>query len=352
MLFWVNPNPFKAREHRIGGGHCKLSKMSDFDLSDLSEALADKPTVGKAQPVTLEEICQLIREKVIKNVVTVVGAGVSTAAGIPDFRSPKEGLYDNLQEYNLSSPMDIFCIDYFRTNPEPFFKLAKRLYKPEAKPTLAHYFVKLLHNKALLKRHYTQNVDDLETLCGLPEETVVQAHGSFRTGHCLKCNRLYDFDWMKNLILDDQIPKCSMQHCSGVVKPDVVFFGEGLPRKFFSCIQQDLLTCDLLIIMGTSLTVAPFCSIPHLTSPETYRIYINRAAADVTFNGLPWDDPENRVDVLFRGDADDGVSRIAELLGWTDELVQLKNSTDPTNRSSNESVTKSEREVASGASSK
>ncbi|CAH8469729.1 unnamed protein product [Dicrocoelium dendriticum] len=190
--------------------------------------------------------------------------------------------------------MDIFCIDYFRTNPEPFFKLAKRLYKPEAKPTLAHYFVKLLHKKNLLKRHYTQNVDDLETLCGLPEETIVQAHGSFQTGHCLKCRKIYDFEWMKgkfhgihiictDLIMNDQIPRCSEQDCHGVVKPDVVFFGEGLPRKFFSCIQQDLRSCDLLIIMGTSLTVAPFCSIPHLTSPETYRVYINRDAPDVTF---------------------------------------------------------------------
>jgi len=78
------------------------------------------------------------------------------AAGIPDFRSPGSGLYHNLEKYNLPHPQAIFDIDYFRDNPKPFFVLAKELYPNFIKPTPCHYFIRLLHEKGLLLRHFTQ----------------------------------------------------------------------------------------------------------------------------------------------------------------------------------------------------
>lgn len=78
------------------------------------------------------------------------------AAGIPDFRSPGSGLYDNLQKYNLPYPQAIFEINFFRENPKPFFILAKELYPGIFKPTPGHYFIRLLQDKGLLLRHYTQ----------------------------------------------------------------------------------------------------------------------------------------------------------------------------------------------------
>ena len=105
-------------------------------------------------------------------------------AGIPDFRSPGTGLYDNLQKYNLPSPQSIFDIDYFRQNPAPFYMLSKELFPGTFCPTPAHYFLCLLHAKGLLRRVFTQNIDSLEHIAGLPTEMVVAAHGNFDSAHC------------------------------------------------------------------------------------------------------------------------------------------------------------------------
>ena len=105
---------------------------------------------------TIEELCKRLREGEYKRVVVMVGAGVSVSAGIPDFRSPKTGLYHNLQKYNLPQPESIFDVDYFHRDPKPFFSRIKEIYPGRFKPTTAHYFIKLLVEKGLLLRCYTQ----------------------------------------------------------------------------------------------------------------------------------------------------------------------------------------------------
>ncbi|KAH8868194.1 NAD-dependent protein deacetylase Sirt2 [Schistosoma japonicum] len=258
----------------------------------------------------------------------MVGAGISTAAGIPDFRSPSSGVYDNLEEFNLPTPTTIFSIEYFQHDPRPFFEIARRLYRPEAKPTLAHYFIKLLHDKGLLLRHYTQNVDSLERLSGLPEEKLIEAHGTFYTGHCIKCNKQYDFDFMLNDIMAKRVPRCP--ECQNVVKPDVVLFGESMPKKFFKNLTSDLSNCDLLIIMGTSLTVLPFCAMIHRVGCDVPRLYINREYNNGSSESsyLKWGEPGNKRDVFWSGNTDDGVVKISELVGWKDDLLKLKEETD------------------------
>lgn len=126
-----------------------------------------------------------------------------SAAGIPDFRSPGSGLYDNLQKYNLPHPQAIFELDFFYDNPKPFFTLAKELYPGTFKPTVCHYFIRLLNEKGMLLRHYTQNIDTLEHVAGIPSEKLVEAHGTFHTGHCLECRKEYTLEWMKGLVLSD-----------------------------------------------------------------------------------------------------------------------------------------------------
>lgn len=161
----------------------------------------------------LDGVVAYINQKGCKHIITMSGAGISTCkyqyfcvylesksyagAGIPDFRSPGTGLYYNLQKYNLPSPEAIFHLPFFRKNPKPFFVLAKKLFPGGFKPTACHYFIRLLHENNMLLRHYTQNIDSLERVAGIPEEKLVEAHGTCYTGHCLTCREKYDLSWMK-----------------------------------------------------------------------------------------------------------------------------------------------------------
>ena len=96
--------------------------------------------------------------------LTLFHTGISVSAGIPDFRSPGTGLYDNMAKYNLPDPTSIFDIDYFQENPAPFYQLAKELFPGQYKPTPTHLFIRLLHEKGLLRRCFTQNIDSLEVI--------------------------------------------------------------------------------------------------------------------------------------------------------------------------------------------
>ncbi|KAG6465943.1 hypothetical protein O3G_MSEX015522, partial [Manduca sexta] len=111
----------------------------------------------------------------------------------------------------------------------------------------------------LLLRHYTQNIDTLERVAGIPADKLVEAHGTFYTAHCLDCRKEYTLEFVKERIFADQLPICTA--CPGIVKPDIVFFGESLPDRFQECLQQDFEHCDMLIIMGSSLEVQPFASL-------------------------------------------------------------------------------------------
>jgi len=107
----------------------------------------------------------------------------------------------------------------------------------------------------------------------------VEAHGAFHTGHCIDCRKEYSQAWIKERILVDkdeaEIPRCTRANCGGVVKPDIVFFGENLPERFFKCVTNDFKQCDLLIVLGTSLVVQPFASLIDRVGPHCPRLLIN-----------------------------------------------------------------------------
>lgn len=247
-----------------------------------------------------------------------------TAAGIPDFRSPGTGLYHNLKAYNLPHPMAIFSIDYFVHKPRPFFALAKELYPGQFRPTPCHYFIRLLHEHGLLHRHYTQNIDTLDRIAGIPADKLVEAHGTFHTNHCVDCRLEHAFDWMKERVMDERLPLC--ESCGGLVKPDIVFFGENLPKRFYELPEADFGECDLLIVMGTSLTVHPFAGLVDLAGDRCVRLLINREVVgdgETTEEGFQFGRETNGRDVLWEGDCDEGVLWLAEELGLKAELEEL-----------------------------
>ncbi|NP_001089567.1 sirtuin (silent mating type information regulation 2 homolog) 3, gene 2 L homeolog [Xenopus laevis] len=266
----------------------------------------------------LADILDLIARNCCRNIIVMAGAGISTASGIPDFRSPGSGIYDNLQKYDIPYPEAIFDINYFVCNPKPFFHLAKELYPGKYKPNLVHYFVRLLHDKGLLLRCYTQNIDGLERLAGIPVERIVEVHGTFSSASCSLCYTPFPANEAKELIFDGIHPCCTF--CSGPVKPDIVFFGEDLPKTFTQA-YQDFPKADLLIIMGTSLKIQPFASLVNIVKPSIPRLLINREKVG------PFAKKRlRRRDVAELGDLCDITHTMVNGLCWEEELEKLMKS--------------------------
>ncbi|XP_063706952.1 NAD-dependent protein deacetylase Sirt2 [Culicoides brevitarsis] len=329
----LNPSDGKGNTPPASGSHLiteKIEQIRNF-LSEKLHLYSEPDGEFVLESVDIHGVLKHWKKGGFKKIVTMVGAGISTSAGIKDFRSP-DGLYNTLK-FNLPYPEAIFDLSYFMENPKPFFQLAKELYPGTFKPTPTHYFIKLLHDKGFLVRHYTQNIDTLDRLVGLPEDKIVEAHGTFYTNHCLECQKEYSMEWVKTKIFDDQVPRCL--ECDGVVKPDIVFFGENLPEKFHTLPDQDFKECQLLLVMGTSLTVQPFAGLVDYAPDDCVRLLINRekVGGGTGFfrlkafgEGLCFDLPGNRRDVAFEGDCDECCKYIAEKLGFLDELEALINS--------------------------
>ncbi|KLT44680.1 NAD-dependent deacetylase sirtuin-2 [Cutaneotrichosporon oleaginosum] len=268
---------------------------------------------------SIEHAATLIREGKARKIAVLTGAGISTSAGIPDFRSPGTGLYDNLQALDLPVPEAVFSLDYFLHRPEPFWTLAKDLYPGKYFPTPTHYFLKLLHDKEVLQRVWSQNIDTLETAAGVPEDLVVEAHGSFRTAHCLKCRRSASTEYvLKAGVRQGAVVRC--EHCKGLVKPDIVFFGEGLPDNFFQLLPE-LYRADLILVIGTSLQVHPFAALVDRVSSSVPRLLINREAVG-PFTRVKHGKRRGR-DGVYLGDADDAVRELVRAIGWEEELDAL-----------------------------
>jgi len=283
----------------------------------------------------------------------MTGAGISVSCGIPDFRSPQTGLYANLQKYNLPRPEAIFDISYFRKNPKPFCILAKELYPGLYAPSPAHYFIRFLADQGVLLRNYSQNIDGLELLAGLAPDLLVQAHGGFQSAHCINCGLEYPPDTVKEAVLKEDIPRCTKKGCDGLVKPDIVFFGESLPERFHKLVPVDFKKCDCLIVMGTSLQVHPFAGLVDRVRPDVPRLLINLEPAGVededeallelqgrtggdmqslfllrkllqqmqgggASSGFRFGKKDNKRDIFLQSTTDDGVRKLATLANWSD----------------------------------
>ncbi len=165
--------------------------------------------------------------------------------------------------------------------------------------------MKLLADKGLLLRIYSQNIDGLEFLAGIPEDKLVECHGHFRTASCIDCKRPADADKVRETIVKDgKTPKC--EYCGGNVKPDIVFFGEELPERFYKLLKQDVPKADVLLVMGTSLNVAPVSHIPNMVRCD--RVLFNR---DLVMR------LRRNKDTFVEGDCDTNVQKLMNRLDWS-----------------------------------
>jgi len=261
----------------------------------------------------LENITERISSS--NNIVVMAGAGLSTASGIPDFRSPNTGIYSNLSKFNLPYPEAIFELEYFKQNPKPFNTWAKEFFPGvNYLPNKGHYFIKLLEEKGKLSRYYTQNVDGLDNLVQITPEKMIEAHGTFSSASCVNCKKSYPVERLKEDLLNDITSTCPS--CKGYIKPDLVFFGEALPKRFFDEAEMDCLFADLLICIGTSLEVYPFAGIVDAPRHDTARLLINNDLVG-SFGARPNDS-------ALLGDIELSVTSICNKLDWTDDIQELQ----------------------------
>ena len=180
------------------------------------------------------------------SIVFFGGAGVSTASGIPDFRSA-DGLYN--QTYKMP-PEYMLSSEYFWEHTEEFYDFYRdRMLYPNAKPNACHIALAKMEETGKLKAVITQNIDGLHQSAG--SKSVYEFHGSVLRNYCVKCRKEYAFDFVLH---STGVPKCS---CGGIVKPDVVLYGEGIDEHIMTDSVQMICNADTLIVGGTSLNVYP-----------------------------------------------------------------------------------------------
>lgn len=192
----------------------------------------------------IQQFKQLVNES--ENIVFFGGAGVSTESGIPDFRS-KDGLYNQQYKY---PPETILSHTFFMNKTDEFYKFYKsKMNSLKYEPNITHIKLAELELEGKLKAVITQNIDGLHQKAG--SKIVYELHGSVLRNYCMKCHKFYDAEYV---FKSNGIPKCS---CGGVIKPDVVLYEEGLDEDTIRNSIYAIHNADLLIVVGTSLTVQP-----------------------------------------------------------------------------------------------
>jgi len=213
-----------------------------------------------------EQLAEAVKKS--KNIVFFGGAGVSTESGIPDFRSAG-GLYD--ADFEGCSPEEILSADYFRRNPELFYKFYReRMLFPDAKPGKAHAALAALERGGKLSCVITQNIDGLHQAAG--SRMVLELHGTVHKNRCMVCGKIYN---MYDILNSSGIPRCAA--CGGLIKPCVTLYGEMLPDGVFEAAAAVIRRADLLIIGGTSLTVYPAAGLASYFKGNCIAV-LNRAA--------------------------------------------------------------------------
>jgi NAD-dependent deacetylase len=210
---------------------------------------------GQVATGQAERLAELIRES--SCTVALTGAGISVPSGIPDFRTPGEGLWEKVD------PMEVAHIDAFRSDPARFWSFYRpRLHSlGDIEPNDAHRVLAELESRGLLEAVITQNIDMLHLKAG--SERVIEVHGSIRSGTCQECGAGFSLEQMDELFDERGVAIC--EECSGHVKPDVVLFGELLPADAMAEAEALASRAELMLCIGSSLEVYPVAGLPSIT---------------------------------------------------------------------------------------
>ena len=256
-----------------------------------SPALA---SISLANRAAIEDAAVLIRKA--ERAVVLTGAGLSTPSGIPDFRSEGTGLWSR------DEPLEVAFLTTFRTSPERFFQwfqpLASRICN--AQPNAAHLALAAFERSGHVQTVITQNIDMLHQKAG--SQRVIEMHGTLRTLSCTNCFKQFEASpFLQPYIELGKIPQCL--NCNGILKPDVILFGEQLPQSAWYEAQRAVRQCDLMVVAGSSLEVLPVAGLPMQA--------LDRGAHLIIINNTPTY-LNVRADVVILGDVSTTIPEIAK----------------------------------------
>ncbi len=218
--------------------------------------------------------------------VALTGAGISTPSGIPDFRSPGAGLW------NAADPLEVASLWGFHDHPERFYNWVRPLVHKtmNARPNRAHLVLAQMEAHARLRAVITQNIDSLHQRAG--SRRVLELHGHMRTATCLSCRYQADAGPLLAEVMNGSFAG-TCPRCGGLMKPDVVLFGEPVPYEALSMAQQEALACDVMLVVGTSLEVMPAADLPLLAKRRGARLILINLAPTLL---------DDQMDVVLRAD--------------------------------------------------
>jgi NAD-dependent protein deacetylase/lipoamidase len=253
----------------------------------------------QSQPLAPPRCAELLRR--CRAAVALTGAGISTAAGIPDFRGP-QGLYVT-RRYDLEK---VFEIDWFRRAPEYFYNFSSDFIATvrDLHPTFTHHFLAGLEREGRLSGVVTQNIDMLHQQAG--SRNVVELHGSYASATCSGCDQRHtglSYRWWQQAMLTSPTPPIARcPACNGILKPDIVFFGELVSD--YDHAEELVGCCDLLLVIGSSLQVTPASYLTYQAEATT--VVVNRGAVAL---------PPAPQRYFVAGDIDDYFREVAAELG-------------------------------------
>lgn len=242
-----------------------------------------------------DQLAGLLRES--GSAVVLTGAGISVPSGIPDFRSPGTGIWENVD------PLEVATIDAFHRDTKRFWEFYRPRFEMlgDKQPNPAHHAVAELERRGFVRAVITQNVDRLHHRAG--SERVIEVHGSIASSSCTSCGTSWPLEQVEALF-DDGVATCN--GCMGKVKPDVVLFGELLPEAAMSEARELAAAADLIICIGSSLEVYPVAGLPELTIGNGGKLAV------ITQGPTPYD---GEADVRMHGDVVEELTAILAALG-------------------------------------
>ena len=248
----------------------------------------------------MEALAEKVADLILlsKKLVIFTGAGISTESGIPDFSSPG-GIWDRFDP-------DDFTIDKFLSSPEARRKqwrmLREGILTDKAIPNAAHDAIAVLDGLGKLDCVITQNIDNLHQKAGVPDDKVFELHGNMQWAVCLECGRRYPFGEIKSrLEKGEEIPDC--EACQGMLKPDIVMFGEQLPVEVLEEASRRAMASDLFIVIGSTLIVYPAAYMP---------IYAVKSGAKLVIVNLSSTPMDHQAEVVIRAKAGETMSKVAQ----------------------------------------